>query len=196
MISIGVSSNIDATLRRVQAQARQIPFAIAKTLTQVARTAAQDVQTDLPRVLDRPTQFTVRSIAWKMATKQTLTSEVYIRPAAAVYLAPLITGGVVKPKRRALLEPVNVALNQYGNLPPRKIKQLLARKDTFSGTINGIGGIWQRIGAGRVKLLVAYQAEQQKRKQFDFGGMVARTAQREFPRLLERNLADAMASAR
>lgn len=167
-----------------------------KTLTQVARQSATDVQAELPRVLDRPTPFTVRSIGWKSATRATGYSVVFVRPLAAPYLAPLITGGTVRPKKRALLKPEGVPLNQYGNLPARKVRQLLARKDTFSGTVRGVGGIWQRLGQGRVKLLIAYQPEQKKRPVFPFPRMVATSARRDFPRLFAKNFDDAMRTAR
>ena len=197
MIKITIdTSGLDRLARQLQGLAKQVEFAKVQTLTQVAKIAAKDVEQELPNVLDRPTKFTTRSFAWKAATKANPESMVYIRPAAAVYLAPLITGGVVKPKKRALIKPVNVGLNQYGNLPPRKVKQLLARKDVFSGQIGGQGGIWQRIGQGRVKLLLAYQPEQQKRKQFDFAGMVSKSVHRNFNRLFERNFAAAMRTAR
>jgi hypothetical protein len=190
-----VKHNIDATIRRLQAQQKQVVYATAVALTRTAQDAARDVEKELPQVLDRPKPFTVKSIAWKSASKATLTSEVYIRPAAAAYLAPLITGGKVLPKKRALLEPGTIKLDQYGNIPRNAITRLRARKDVFSGQVRGIAGLWQRTKRG-LKLLVRYEPAFQKRKQFPFADMVRRSVQRNWQRNFERELSKAMATAR
>lgn len=195
MITISVQHNIDGVMRQLQAQQRQVVYATAVALTRTAQDGARDVEKQLPEVLDRPKPFTVKSIAWKSANKATLTSSVYIRPAAAAYLAPLIVGGKVKPKKRALLEPGTIKLDQYGNIPRNAITRLRARKDVFSGQVRGIPGLWQRTKQG-VKLLVRYEPELQKRKQFPFADMVQRSVERNWRRNFERELAKALASAR
>ena len=45
----------------------------------------------------------------------------------------------------------NVKLNRYGNLAggQGRIKRLLAKKNTFQGTINGVAGVWQRPKRGK-----------------------------------------------
>lgn len=196
MLSISVAHNIDATIRRLQAQAKQVEFAKVVALTRVAQQAAADVKAVMPQQLDRPTPFTLGSIGWKGATKADPQSVVFIRPLAVPFLSPLISGGVVQPKRRALLDPTNVQLNQYGNLPRGKVKALLARKDVFSGTVRGIPGIWQRQKRGGVKLLVRYQGEQQKRAQFDFPGIVRQSVERNWSRLFGQALDGALRTAR
>ncbi len=196
MININVSSNIDETIRRWQAKQKQVTYAIAVALTKTAQSAAADVQQAMPTEIDRPIPFTVKSIGWQMATKATLQSAVFIRPLAASYLAPLIVGGVAKPKKRALLDPTNVPLNQYGNLPRGKVKSLLARKDVFSGTVHGVPGIWQRLKKGGVKLLVRYEPSQQKRAQFHFPDLVRKSVEKNFARHLDEALRKAMATAR
>lgn len=196
MINISVSSNIAETIKRLQAQAKQVPFAAAVALTKTAQSAAADVQQAMPTEIDRPIPFTVKSIGWQMATKATLRSAVFIRPLAAPYLAPLITGGVAKPKKRALLDPTNVPLNQYGNLPRGKIKQLLARKDVFSGKVHGVPGIWQRLKRGGVKLVVRYEPSQQKRAQFHFPDLVRKSVEKNFGRHFDEALRKAIATAR
>lgn len=196
MINITVSSNIAETIKRLQAQAKQVPFAIAKSLTDVARQAAVDVKAELPQVLDKPTPFTVSAVRWKGATKSRPESVVYIAPIAAKYLAPLIEGGTSRPtKGKALVLAGADRLNQYGNIPRTRIKTLLRQRNTFAGTIKGIGGIWKRVD-GRLELLIRFESEQTKRKQLDFPGIVRRSVERNFGRLFEKNLADALRTAR
>lgn len=197
MIEISVKHDLDALARRLQAKARQIPFATAKALSDTARQAAAEVQAAMPRYIDKPTPFTVKSIRWKRATKQTLRSEVFIAPIAAAYLQPLIAGGVERPiKGQALVLAGADTLNQYGNVPRRRIKQLLRKLNTFSGTVRGIGGIWQRIGQGRVKLLLRYEAEQKKRSTFPFPRLVKDSVRRNWNRNFKGALELAMRTAR
>lgn len=197
MIEISVKHNIDDVVRKLQAQARQVPFATAKALSDTARQAASDVQFAMTQYVDKPTPFTVRSIRWKRATKATLQSEVYIAPIAAAYLGPLIVGGVERPaKGRALVLAGADPLNQYGNVPRRRIKQLLRNRNTFSGTVKGIGGIWQRIGQGRLKLLLRFESEQRKRPTFPFPRLVAESVRRNWQRNFESALEYSMRTAR
>jgi hypothetical protein len=180
VISITVKHNIDDAIRRLRAQAKQVPFAIAKALTDTARDAARDVQANLPDVIASPTPFTRNSIRWQRATKQTLTSAVYIAPIAASYLRPLITGETVTPRKgRALVLPGADKLNAYGNVPRTRLKTLLRNPKNFAGTVKGIGGIWQRQGRN-VRLLLRFEPEQRKRVSFPFGRMVEESVRRRF----------------
>jgi hypothetical protein len=77
-----------------------------------------------------------------------------------------------------LLDPAGIALNEFGNIQRGKIRQLLARKDTFSGTVRGISGIWQRTGHKGLKLLVAYQDVRQVKPRFDFVGIARKSIER------------------
>ena len=196
MITITVQNNLARDIDKFLGKTRkQALFATAVALTHSAKQAAQDVQTALPEVLDRPTPFTVKSIGWKSANKATLTSVVYIRPVAAAYLVPLITGGRVTPKKRALLEPGAIALNRYGNIPRNAIAHLRARKDVWSGEVRGIPGLWQRTGRG-LKLLVRYEREMEKRKQFPFAALVQKSVDRHFDKFFAAAWQQALATAR
>jgi hypothetical protein len=196
VIQISVKHNIEDTIRRLRAQTKQVPFAIAKALTDTARDAARDVQSKLPQVIDRPTPFTRNSIRWKRATKQTLTSAVYIAPIAAAYLSPLITGETAKPRKgKALVLPGADRLNQYGNIPRTRIRTLLRNPKNFAGTVRGVGGIWQRKGRS-VRLLIRFEPEQSKRVSFPFYRMVEESVRKRFDANFRAALEYAMRTAR
>ena len=140
--------------------------------------------------------FTLRGIGYTPASKTSLTATVFIRETQAKYLDLQVTGGTEYPKHRALLKPAAVPLNQYGNLPRNKVKQLLARKDVFSGRVRGVGGIWQRVGMRQLKLLVAYKSEQVVKPRLDFYGIGKRVVARRFEPNFNAALRLALATAR
>ena len=195
MLTISVNVDMDATVRHLAGLQKQVTYAAARALTATAKQAALDVQAKLPEVLDRPTPFTIRSVAWQYANKQTLTSAVYFRPIAAAYIAPLITGETVRPKKRALLVPENIKLDRYGNMSRNAIRNLIKRKDVFSGTVKGVPGLWQRYGR-KVRLLVAYEPLQRKPKKFPFARIVQSSVEREWRRQFAAAWSTAMATAR
>ncbi|MBC8722119.1 hypothetical protein F6X37_11090 [Paraburkholderia sp. 31.1] len=150
MLELSISSNIEAVSRKLSALAyRQLPFAEARTVTELAKLAADAEKNALPQVFDNPTPFTVNSVAVQPARKGAPVARVYIRDRTAQYLAPYEFGGAqylgAKP---ANLVPVGVSANQYGNLPRNAIRKYMGRSDVFMGPIKTkhgtIYGVWQR----------------------------------------------------
>ena len=70
---------------------------------------------------------------------------------AAAYLEPFETGGVHKLNGSALLNPKDIKLNKYGNLPRNKLSSLKSKENTFIGDIGGVNGVWQRKKAKKGK---------------------------------------------
>ncbi len=198
MISIKVDvSGIDQTIRHLQGLAKQVEFAKVKALSDTARDAAADVQAAMPRYIDKPVPFTVRSIRWKRATTAVPQSAVYIAPIAAAYLGPLIAGGVERPtKGRNLVLAGADPIDPFGNVPRRRVKQLLRQPNTFAGTVKGVQGIWQRVSAGHVRLLLRFEPEQKKRPTFPFPRLVAESVRRNWQRNFDAAFAYAMRTAR
>ncbi|WNJ81675.1 hypothetical protein RJE46_10755 [Cedecea neteri] len=128
-------------LRQLQ---KQIPFVLSKALTSVARKIESAEKTALQRHLDNPTPFTVKSVGSRGARKDNLTATVFVRDVAASYLESFEFGGQHKLNGQALLNPKNVKLNKFGNLPRNKLSQLKAKPSTFIGEIGGVNAVWQR----------------------------------------------------
>lgn len=151
MFDISVRADVKDIERKLSDVAyRQMPFATAKALTNLAKIVQAGEKKAIGSVFDRPTPFTVNSVGVKAARKDNLQAIVFVKDIAAAYLAPYEFGGTNKLNSKALLKPVNVPLNQYGNLGKNKLAQLKGRSNVFVGSItfkkNGqtVSGVWQR----------------------------------------------------
>ena len=129
----------------LQSLKKQIPFATAQALTNVARQIAVAEKAAFQRKLENPTPFTVNSVGSVGARRDSLTAKVYVRDIAAGYLEPFEFGGVHKLNGQALLNPKDIKLNKYGNLSRTKLSQLKAKSNVFIGDVDGINGVWQRV---------------------------------------------------
>lgn len=180
---------------------RQLPYATARALTATANAGQAEEEKALPSAFDRPTPFTMRAIAIRPATKTKLQAEVYVRPIQAKYLGLQEEGGIRRPKKRALVNPVGVKLNQYGNIPNKALARLKRRRDVFVGRVGKVSGVWQRPkavkGAARKPvLLMRFDGPQQVKPHPWFVAPITRVAKREFPRLMREALAEALRTAR
>ncbi|WP_420578795.1 hypothetical protein [Oceaniradius stylonematis] len=177
--------------------ARQVPFATAKALTDTARLDLKPAAERLIRKrLDRPTPFTQKGPAFSGARKHRLVATVFIKDIQAEYLRVQEQGGVQRPKGRAFLVPVGQRRNKYGNLPRNAVRNALAKPGTFSGRVGGVGGIWQRMKSGKLKLLVRYEDETSYQPRLGFHVEMAKVAGRAFPARFARSLQQAIRTAR
>ena len=206
-MQLSISSNIKKVQRGMDKAARkQIPFAIAQTLTKLAYEAMQEEKTQPPRHIDRPTPFTAKGYRYKKANKKTLTALVYVDKADTErkYMQFPIHGGTAKAKRRALIHPTaNTKLNKYGNMPRNYAKKVLAKPKFFSGVPRGMegqdnAGIWQRYGGKknpRIRMVAQWRKTRGYQAKFPFyeiaGKVVAGRANRVFNQQFERAMLSA-----
>lgn len=130
--------------RQLKHLQKQIPFATAQAMTSVVRDIAAAQKVALGRKLESPTPFTVNSVGSAGARKNNLRAKVFVRDVAAEYLEPFEFGGEHKLNSQALLNPKNIKLNKYGNMPRNKLSQLKAKPNVFVGEVNGVDAVWQR----------------------------------------------------
>ena len=130
--------------RQLKQLQKQIPFATAQAMSSVARDIAAAQKVALGRKLESPTPFTVNSVGSAGARKNNLRAKVFVRDVAAEYLEPFEFGGEHKLNSQALLNPKNIKLNKYGNMPRNKLSQLKAKPNVFVGEVNGVDAVWQR----------------------------------------------------
>ncbi|EHU9701355.1 hypothetical protein KZ547_001897 [Escherichia coli] len=130
--------------RQLKQLQKQIPFATAQAMTSVVRDIAAAQKVALGRKLESPTPFTVNSVGSAGARKNNLRAKVFVRDVAAEYLELFEFGGEHKLNSQALLNPKNIKLNKYGNMPRNKLSQLKAKPNVFVGEVNGVDAVWQR----------------------------------------------------
>lgn len=129
----------------------QMPYATAVALTRTAKAAKDEVERQLPSLIDRPTAYTLHGFRLYPATKKNLVAVVDFRVAmgrgtsARDYLAPLVYGGERKLKafERSLqgtgLMPSGYAaipgsaakMDDYGNMSRGQIVQILSYFKAF-----------------------------------------------------------------
>jgi hypothetical protein len=150
MFEISIKSNVDQIQKQLSALAyKQIPFASATAATNLAKEVKDAEVRNMQKVLDKPTPFTLRSVGVKAARKDLPIATIFVKDIAADYLEPYEFGGTNKLNSKALLDPVNAKVNQYGNLPRNAIKKYLSMPGVFVGPVKTkkgevINGIWQR----------------------------------------------------
>ncbi|MGF6792757.1 hypothetical protein [Paraburkholderia sp. 35.1] len=220
MLDISVRPNVADVARELSTLAyKQVPFATARTVTSLAKLAADAEKRAMPQVFDSPTPFTVNSVAVQSAKKAMPVARVYIRDIAAQYLAPYEYGGTQFLGRKpGDLVPVNAAANQYGNLPRNAIRRYMGRSDVFLGTVKtkrgDTYGLWQRPtvqsakgakrakGAklanttGRMKLLVAFHDPVETKQRLNFGDHALAIVSANFDQVFSAEMDRALATAR
>lgn len=167
-----MTSNVQQVLKQLSGKLeRQVPFAMSKALNDTAFDVQRHLSSETETYLENPTPFTKRAFGVRKASKRNPRAQIFIRDAQAEYLKYQIEGGV----REDNLQPVNIRLNKFGNIPSlrggRKVEQLLARPNTYKGTINGTYGIWQRQKRG-TKLLAVLGQRATYRPRFPYKRLV------------------------
>lgn len=201
----------------------QVPFAVAKSLTETGKAIVNAMPAAVEADFDRPVEFTKQGFFLTPARKDSLEATVGIKDRQAQYLGFQVEGGERKPRMVALRLPAQVQLNAYGNVPSGLIRQLIARAkagrratksqsrrfgvsqqvELFYGD-PGDGrpaGIYQReqLGTKRQRLVPVIVFPRQAanyRPRFDFTGRSLAITDREFGGALDRNWQAAVATAR
>lgn len=134
---------------------QQLPFALSRSLTDLAKAGKADLQDEMRAVFDRPTSFVVNGVAHSPASKRDLQSRVFLREfagkggtTAGTILGPHIDGGPRSMKRfekalaaRGILPPGKFAvpaagarLNRNGNLTSGTLTRILSQLGAYRET--------------------------------------------------------------
>ena len=195
--SLSVRTNIDQLKKDLNdVQRKQLPFIIAKTITQTAQYSAKIEKSFIKQRFDKPRPWTTKGVAFLPASKKNWSAKVYVKRNQAQYLFRQEVGGVRFPRSNTLISPgvdagrKNVRLNRFGNIARRKLKQLLSKPDHFRGSIDNVDGIWKRPRRGKrrdgtygtigrqkgLKLVIGFNKVQKYRERFHFVRDVSTTA--------------------
>ena len=221
---ISVHANVKEISRSLSRLAHsQISFATAQALTALAKEVQADEIRNIATTFRKPKPFTQKSVGIQGARKDTLQAKVFVRPIAAKYLEPYEKGGAHVLAGRALINPKNIKLDSYGQLPRKALARLKARKDIFIGPVKTksgvINGVWQRAyhrpkgsergrshqggevrrGAnttGRLKLLIRFGDALAVNKRLNYRSHARALIDRRFNALFSEAMGKALASAR
>jgi len=140
VITGSVHSNIAQVKRKFEQDTQKLPNKVLSALNQAAFEVRTAWVAELPKALDKPIPFTVRSPLYKKATAGNLTAEVYIRntggsgpTAPSQYLTPEVFGGArpMKPSEQALghyyVPAKGAPLDRYGNINFNTLRAILAQ---------------------------------------------------------------------
>ncbi len=145
-MKFSVDLDIASAIKLTNAIAKQIPFAMAKALTQTAIQAQTDIVQAIAQVFDRPTPYTLNWTHVIPATKDRLESFVQLKDSAAKgtpaikFLDPEVFDGERNPKRgeKALqrmgalasgsfiMPGAGLKLDQYGNISAGTMTKILS----------------------------------------------------------------------
>jgi len=166
---ISIKSNLDAFAAELNDFAtKQMPYAASLTLNRLAKMVVEGEAEEISETFPTATPFTKRGVSFIPSNKNRLEAVVFVKDIQAEYLEPYeFTGAEIPagPSHVAMLRPIGIGVNQYGNIPRGKIKALKAQPTVFSGEIklkNGsrIGGVFQRLKGGkggkRLKILIRF----------------------------------------
>ena len=185
IITIEIKNTASDELARIAN--KQIPFAVAKTLTQIAQQSQQEVRKSIKE------KFFIRkksggfesSIRIKPATKTKLTAEVYTM---AAFAALQQTGGVKKAKDGRLAIPSYQAISQVKKRSDSNSPSSHLAGDAFKiKTKSGAEAIASRKGK-ELKILFFLRKSAQVDKKFDMIEITTKTAKDRFNAQLIKNL--------
>lgn len=200
MLKISFAADFDRfRLGLTDFQRKQLPIAAAKSLTRLAELGRDEAKDRMRSVFDRPTPFSAnQGVTITSARKTNLESTVFVKDRQARYLHLQEHGGLNEPKKKALVTPAIIRLNQYGNIPNKAIARLKAKPNVFVGTVNGIGGFWQRPsrdGRAGLTLLARFDGPKAVEPHPFFYPAIDDVLRRRFSRLLSDALGEALETA-
>ena len=175
---------------------RQIPFVQAAAVNDLAFQAQRAENAAMGTVFHRPRPFTQKATAVAKATKAKQVAVVQLKAAQERYLQPYETGGKHVTPGRALLEPVNVRLDAYGQMPKGTMQRLAADPTVFVATVRGITGFWKRIKGHHLRLMVRFGKNKPVTQHLDFEKRARTLVAARGPEAVRRALAKAIATAR
>lgn len=208
-LEFSIKSELDKFTKELDDVARtQLPFATSLAINMTAKQIVDAERQGIKDTFPTATPFTKQGVSYIPSNKNKLYAVVFMKDIQAHYLEPYEFGGnqvPAEPSKTAILDPKNIALNTYGNIPYQKIKQLKGRADVFSGTIvlNGgarIGGVFQRMkgkkGGKRLKILVRFSDPLPVHEHLDYFKRATKIAERNFPSNMVAAMTRAIATMR
>lgn len=207
---ISIKSNVAEFQKQLDAVARtQIPYATSLAINSLARTIMKAEEDEIEKTFPSATPFTKRGLAYIPAVKNKLFATVFIKDIQEKYLSPYADGGQSVPTPGgAMVVPVSIGVNKYGNIPKGKVSNMKGRSGVFYATkgkvkfANGktFSGVFQRLnakgGGPRIKILVKMQDPWMVKQHFGFEARARATVDENFQDAMEQAMLRALGSMR
>jgi len=163
--------NLDEHIKTLtDIEKNQVPFACSVAMNETVKTLAKKY---LPQVIDRyvdkgANAYTKKGFYWWRSNKRDLVAYVGSKDDNE-YLDTVIYGGIVKPLKdnRFLIQPVNVRLNKYGNLPRNSHQRRMDNPHLyFKGKPNKKApyGVYRRYKRKKPKLVTLYDRKNRRQR--------------------------------
>ena len=186
---ITATSNAAAVAKEWRKLGKEYEKTIVSGLNKTAfRVAREDMPDIMREGIDRPAKFTTNKGAgrYRRARVGTPVAEVYLGPIQTEYLQLPVFGGRA---RKGKAVPVNIRLNQYGNIASlrdgKKVKALLAKPDHFAKTFGDVSGIWKKVGKRLEMVIYFSQGNYKQRKTFDWHKGVKKRVDKQLPKAMD-----------
>lgn len=164
MTSIKINANIDKAKRDLKSKKNQIPFAMSRTINDLAFNAKGDIDVQIKTKLSRPTRYTQRAIEVKKSSKRKLIATVKVRDKQkqSTKLEHLFSGGIrtgkglegklkglgVLPGGMYIVPGSEAPLDSFGNIKKSFLNNLIKYFQTFKtsrGNTSSLEpGVWMR----------------------------------------------------
>jgi hypothetical protein len=196
-MKIDLRSNIKQVTKGLsRTHKKQIPFAVSKTLNQLAFELSKKkgkgvVGRATNKKFDKKsgkgaTTFTQKNFFYDKSSIRSLTATVFWDDRNADYMKFLVYGGTRFPNKRAIRVSTrhsNRYLDSFGNFKKGAIDEMMQDKSKFfSGSPKGAKkyseGIWERYGrktkkgGQKIRMVAAYEKDAQYKPLFPFGKIV------------------------
>lgn len=197
---ISVESNIQEVLKKLGVfDARQLPFSIAKSLTDTAKDVQAEVRAEMPKKFTLRRQWIVQGIRITPASKQKLEAVVYSKDAA--FMGRQEFGGPKEPKEgRSIAVPTtNVRRTKTQIIARAELPSSLGEKAFVIQGKDGTRYLAKRFGRGkRAGLQVLYTLKPKTEVQPRLGlrETGVRVTRARFGQIFEANLRRALATAK
>lgn len=185
-------------------QRKQIPFAASMALNATAFEIQREEQAQVRSDFKNPRPFSQKAFGVIKSTKASQTATIFLKPDHQ-YLAPYILGGPHLLPGKALINPKDIRLDQYGQFRKGQISGLTGNRNVFVGEVDGVMGWWLRVPGkqtkrgkteGKLRLLARFGDNLPVKATFPFYEVAAHTGKATFPYFFNQAFVKAMRTAK
>ena len=204
-----IKSNVDEFAKVIDDFGRkQLPYAVSLTINKLAKAVVAGEVEGIAETFPTATPFTKGGVSFIPSNKNILEAVVFVKDIQAEYLEPYEFGGneiPAGPSHTAMLRPIGIKTNQYGNIPYQRVKNLKAQPNVFSWEVklkNGtrIGGVFQRLkgkgGGPRLKILVRFADPHAVHEELHYFDRARKIVESNFLELMNESMARALETAK